>query len=367
MRVEKRIALLGIAGTLVACAGSSGSDASHTPLPPAGDDLAEIQASDATRSDLGIAHWGIRTGDGNSIVVRGYDGSNAPMVEFGYATTRSASTTYAAYLRRDGHEATLKLSVTSNGVHASENTFGSDADAGHIVDRIIADFSHPSTGDNLLRPADDPAAGGGGLVTGNTCLVSNCGTSLTNSVGPGAQAVPACADPKAPNCGPAVGKAADSHDQATGTCTPDKAAYCFFVGKGLSSVQAAGIVGNLDQESGMNPTVPGGDPAHGIAQWLSGGRWDSKPNDNLQWFARQHGGCPDMLNTQLEFIWYELQTFPSYGLAQLQGATTVADATIAFQNRFEGCGACNQSGRIANASRALNAYGSSCSSPAAGP
>ena len=33
----------------------------------------------------------------------------------------------------------------------------------------------------------------------------------------------------------------------------DKPAFDFFVAKGLKNFQAAGIVGNLDQESGVNP------------------------------------------------------------------------------------------------------------------
>lgn len=40
-------------------------------------------------------------------------------------------------------------------------------------------------------------------------------------------------------------------------------------------------MGNLDQESGMSPTIkqPGG-PGRGIAQWSVGGRWDTYNGDN---------------------------------------------------------------------------------------
>src|SRR5947207_15769963 len=68
--------------------------------------------------------------------------------------------------------------------------------------------------------------------------------------------------------------------ESTGTRTAetfanDHAAYDYFVGKGLKPFQAAGIVGNLDQESGDDPTAvqPGG-PGRGLAQWSAGGgRW----------------------------------------------------------------------------------------------
>jgi len=53
----------------------------------------------------------------------------------------------------------------------------------------------------------------------------------------------------------------------------EKAAYDFFVAKGLSKVQSAGIVGNLIQESNVLPgSVQPGGPGRGIAQWSVGGR-----------------------------------------------------------------------------------------------
>src|SRR6478609_5553836 len=62
----------------------------------------------------------------------------------------------------------------------------------------------------------------------------------------------------------------------------DKPAFDFFVAKGLTNFQAAGIVGNLDQESGVNPaSVQAGGPGRGIAQWSVGGRWDTSSNDNV--------------------------------------------------------------------------------------
>src|SRR5262245_59249479 len=62
----------------------------------------------------------------------------------------------------------------------------------------------------------------------------------------------------------------------------DFAAFTFFVSKGLTPIQAAGIVGNLDQESGVDPNSVqyGGGPGRGIAQWSVGGRWDTSTNDN---------------------------------------------------------------------------------------
>jgi uncharacterized protein (TIGR03382 family) len=102
----------------------------------------------------------------------------------------------------------------------------------------------------------------------------------------------------------------------------------------------------------------GGGPGRGLAQWSVGGRWDTDSGDNATWYAGTEGMSVWSLDLQLDFIWYELSTFPSYGLASLQAATNVTDATIAFQNDFEGCGTCDQAQRIAYAMAVLAAFGS---------
>ncbi|HSQ66444.1 MAG TPA: phage tail tip lysozyme [Polyangiaceae bacterium] len=139
----------------------------------------------------------------------------------------------------------------------------------------------------------------------------------------------------------------------------DQSAYDFFVGKGLTSFQAAGIVGNLDQESGVSPTaVQQGGPGRGIAQWSTGGRWDTDSGDNAVWYAGKQGLSVWSLQLQLEFIWYELQNISYYGLAALKATTNVTDATVAFETDFEGCGTCLQSTRVSYAKSVLAAYGS---------
>src|SRR5260221_12348293 len=84
-------------------------------------------------------------------------------------------------------------------------------------------------------------------------------------------------------------------DEATGTVIQDlnansRTAFDYFLGKGLTAVQAAGIIGNLMQESNVDPTAaqPGG-PGRGIAQWSVGGRWDHDSGDNAVAFARSNG------------------------------------------------------------------------------
>jgi hypothetical protein len=135
-------------------------------------------------------------------------------------------------------------------------------------------------------------------------------------------------------CGSAAGGTETVGATSAAVSASDQVAYDFFVGKGLANYQAAGIVGNLDQESGMNPTVSqyGGGPGRGIAQWSAGGRWDTDAQDNVLWYASTLGESAESLTLQLEFIWYELESFPGYGLASLRATTNVSEATVVFQD-----------------------------------
>lgn len=114
-------------------------------------------------------------------------------------------------------------------------------------------------------------------------------------------------------------------------------AFYFLVGRGLTSAQAAGVIGNLQFESGINPQIlPIIDtdrlPHQGIAQW-SPSRWQ-----DLLTFCYAKGFDPQSLEGQLEFLWHELEDQPGLGLRELASTTTVEDATVTFQNRFERCG-----------------------------
>jgi hypothetical protein len=109
----------------------------------------------------------------------------------------------------------------------------------------------------------------------------------------------------------------------------------------------------------------GGGPGRGIAQWSLNERWNGSPI-NLVSFASARGLNRWNLSTQLDFIWHELVNVPAYGLAQLRAATTVRDATIVFQNKYEICGTCSSSKRLQYAQQALADYGGSSSGTGTG-
>jgi hypothetical protein len=126
-------------------------------------------------------------------------------------------------------------------------------------------------------------------------------------------------------------------------------AYNFFVSKGLKDYQAAAIVGNLAQESNVNPNTPGG----GIAQWI-GGRWN-----NLVNFAKAQNKPPTDLGIQLSYLWSELTGSEGGALAALRGASDVASATQAFEQAFERAGIPAMQNRIGYAQKVLASKGAS--------
>lgn len=142
----------------------------------------------------------------------------------------------------------------------------------------------------------------------------------------------------------------------------DRIAFNFFKSKGLTDEQAAGIVGNLDHEGEMNPTLHqrGGGPGRGIGQWSVGERWDTTPGDNVVEFAAKQGKSPTSLEAQLGFVWYELDKFSYLGLKQLRSAKTVDQATKVFQDRYERPNKklAHTANRLAHAKAVLAAFGS---------
>ncbi|MBX6334335.1 C39 family peptidase [Candidatus Saccharibacteria bacterium] len=162
-------------------------------------------------------------------------------------------------------------------------------------------------------------------------------------------------------------------------------AYNFFISKGLEPHQSAGIVGNLMQESGVNPSSnnpaaqPPATPAStyfpgltynggGIAQW-EGERWSGP--DGLLAFAQQQGKPWNDLGLQLDFIWKEMPNQYAGDVAALQailpgasGSTssldavkmsqTAAIAAQAFELTFERAGNPQMQNRINYANQILD-------------
>ncbi len=104
----------------------------------------------------------------------------------------------------------------------------------------------------------------------------------------------------------------------------------FFMSKGLTRAQAAGIAGNLLYESGFNPNAVGdGGTSFGVAQWHAG------RGAAMKSWTTSHGYASNSFKGQLEYLWTELNGSESNALSKLRATSTAYDAGIAFERYFE--------------------------------
>lgn len=124
----------------------------------------------------------------------------------------------------------------------------------------------------------------------------------------------------------------------------------FLKSKGYTEQAAAGILGNMDQESGVMPdTDQVGGPAYGLVQWdgsayplVPPATWNGR--EYVQNLMRAAGISGDykIAKTQsqlLEWCMFNGQYIPTssypYSVAQFKGLTDIATATTAFEANFE--------------------------------
>jgi len=151
----------------------------------------------------------------------------------------------------------------------------------------------------------------------------------------------------------------DEMPQGTGALignTNAEKVFNYLIGYGFTEQAAAGVIGNLMQESGVNPQSRqlGGGPGRGIMQWGtgpgSGGRWDA-----LSAWAASSGKDPWKLDTQVEWMMKEMR---SYGtLNRLKGVTDVKKAVEIFESEMEKAGTPNYPRRYQYAADALASFG----------
>ncbi|EIB6801344.1 phage tail protein, partial [Enterococcus faecalis] len=123
------------------------------------------------------------------------------------------------------------------------------------------------------------------------------------------------------------------------------AVWQFLKSKGYSEQAAAGILGNMDQESGIMPDIDegGGGPGYGLVQWTSPIAGESG-RAYVQRLLAQAGISGDYRNitTQLKLLDWHMhngQYIPSaaypYSVAQFKALTDIGTATMAFEANFE--------------------------------
>lgn len=110
---------------------------------------------------------------------------------------------------------------------------------------------------------------------------------------------------------------------------PELSGQDYFVSRGWTPVQAAGIMGNLHGESRLNPRAVGdGGKAYGIAQW----------HPDRQAMFQQVTGVPITQSTlaqQYGFVDWELRNTEKAAGKALAGTTNLKDATYTFMRKYE--------------------------------
>ena len=116
----------------------------------------------------------------------------------------------------------------------------------------------------------------------------------------------------------------------------------FFMRKGLSLAQAAGIVGNIRQESGLKPDIeqggkivdenytPKNGVGFGLVQWTFTGR-----QAPLVQFTKDMGVSVTDLGGQLGFIWEELNGDYLTTLNKLRSTDDPVEAAVIFHDGYE--------------------------------
>ena len=154
--------------------------------------------------------------------------------------------------------------------------------------------------------------------------------------------------------------AADLDASLEGNSNEEKA-YLFFRSKrggSFEAHQAAGIVGNLIHESGMDPKIISGvegEGSQGIAQW-NPSKAAGYRLQNLIQFASINNMQPLTLMPQLMFIKKELEELSYLGLSELRAAKNVPTATRVFEEKYERPQPGSFNERNANAQRIFNTF-----------
>lgn len=135
-----------------------------------------------------------------------------------------------------------------------------------------------------------------------------------------------------------------------GENTPKGRIWTFLINKGFSKAATAGVMGNIELESGYDTNAENPSGAYGLFQWLGGRR------EGLEAFATAKSCAVNDQQLQMEYFYYEIteggesDCFPTYtDLPSLDAFKSLTDpeaAAILFEQAFERSGGAGMSERI---------------------
>ena len=148
--------------------------------------------------------------------------------------------------------------------------------------------------------------------------------------------------------------------------TAQEKVWWALIDAGYSAEAAAGVLGNIEAESGFNEaSIEGGSGAgFGLCQWTGGRR------TQLESYAASKGVAPSDLDTQIEFLLaeitpgggangyakYQLSSYNGYSASDWKNASTPEDAATAFCWTFERPGIPRMDVRTSAARRYYNQF-----------
>lgn len=192
------------------------------------------------------------------------------------------------------------------------------------------------------EPAPTQTEGGGTPTATPTNVPAAMAPQQSSPTGAASQATPVARSGATPQSGQTAGRGSAEE------------AMNFFIGRGWTREQAAGIVGNLDVETGgtFNPAaINDSEGAYGIAQWRG-----SRRTDFERWSGRSIVGST--FQQQLEFIHYELTQGNERSAGnKLRRARTATEATEIVDQFYERSNGVHRQRRIEAANRYLSGAG----------
>lgn len=128
----------------------------------------------------------------------------------------------------------------------------------------------------------------------------------------------------------------------------------YLIGNGFTKEQAAGIVGNLMQESGGGTFDLGLNATDGTAQGIA--QWQGSRLTDLRNFQRDRFNGEDTLDSQLAFLVYEMQDSEKGAYNQIKGTNNARDAAYVTDKYYERSAGTERGKRMDYAQEAYNAF-----------